>query len=156
MLQNTFFVHTTTIAQTMTSSKIFRHFNFFFRILIKDRSKKYCGKFKVKWLKFKEFTMGVPKAPPPPPTSYILRKKPSLGRVKLVRLVVYFLLSLLPYIYSIYLYKTKTKLNSQIFDIYISQHKSNFCFKNKFDLIISINIFNDVIISIIIFNDVFF
>ena len=44
LLQNTFFVHTTTIAQTMTSSKIFRHFDLFFRILIKDILKKYRGK----------------------------------------------------------------------------------------------------------------
>ena len=38
----------------MTSLKKFRHFDFFLRILTKDLSKKYCGKFEVKWLKIKE------------------------------------------------------------------------------------------------------
>ena len=58
----------------MTSLKIFRHFDFFFRILIKDISKKYCGKFEVNWLKIKEFMKRA--------ASYIASKKPSLGRVK--------------------------------------------------------------------------
>ena len=61
ILRNFFFfilppVKTSQHHSVMTSLKKFRHFDFVFKILIKDISKKYCGKFKVKCLKIKEFT----------------------------------------------------------------------------------------------------